>query len=325
MGTYKVPQNVESEDKILGPLSLKQFIYAIIGLGYGFVTFAIFQQIIAVWVIVGIPPMLFMLALGLYQREDQPLETYVIAVVQYFTKPKQRIWVKEPIAEVFHLEPPPPKPEIAKRDPREVRGQLQNLAQLVDTRGWSAKQPELQEVDDEVPVIDLKDRIGAEAIASQQVVPQFGGGPTGPAPQAGATTTATPLPANADITEADDMLADTNPTTQNLNVLIENSVKSIREEAVQKMRQPAPPKPAPKPAAKPALKPKSAQNTVSKPDEVSTTVLTAPLSGDILKLASEGGDLTVAQIASQAHKRQQDLAEGQTVTLRYGNTTNTAT
>lgn len=310
MGTYKVPQNVEAEDKILGPLSLKQFIYAIIGLGYGFVTFAIFQQLIVLWVFLGIPPMLFMLALGLYQKEDQPLETYVIAVAQFITKPKQRIWIKEPIAEVFHLEPPPPKPEMAKRDPREVRGQLQNLAQLVDTRGWSAKQPELQESADEVPVIDLKDRIGAEVLAAQDAVPSFGSGPIAgseiAAPQAG----------EGKITEADDILDDRNPTTQNLNVLIENSVKSVREEALQKMRQPVTKPAAPTPAPKPAR--------VNQPIEVSTTVLTAPLSGDILKLASEGGDLTVAQIASQAHKKQQYLAEGQTVTLRNGNTPTTA-
>ena len=46
MGTYKVPQNVEAEDKILGPLSLKQFIYALIGLGWGFLTFAILKSVL---------------------------------------------------------------------------------------------------------------------------------------------------------------------------------------------------------------------------------------------------------------------------------------
>ena len=30
MAFYKVPQNVESEDKLLGPLSFRQFIYAIV-------------------------------------------------------------------------------------------------------------------------------------------------------------------------------------------------------------------------------------------------------------------------------------------------------
>jgi hypothetical protein len=310
MGTYKVPQNVESEDKILGPLSLKQFIYAVIGIGYGFLTFAIFKSLIVIWIIIGLPPMLALLALGLYQKEDQPLETYVVAVAQFFVRPKTRFWQKEPIAEVFRVEPPPPKPEMVRRDPREVRSQLAQLADLVDTRGWSAKQPELQEPE-ESPVIDLQDRIGAEVLNQ-----------TGPVPAIGEVVGATSggaSPAVPAVTDADDMLNVQTPSAQNLNVLIENSVKSIREEALQKARstavtttpgstiQPSTPK-TPSPAA-----PSST---------VSASGMTVAPSGAILKLAAEGGELTVAQIAAQAHK-QQELAEGQTVDIRHANTSTT--
>lgn len=313
MGTYKVPQNVESEDKILGPLSLKQFIYALIGLAWGFLTFALFQKFIILWILIGIPPALFLLALGLYQKEDQPLETFVIAIFQFALRPKVRLWQKEPIAEVFHLEPPPPKPGIAQRDPREVQGQLQQLAQLVDTRGWSAKQPELQEEGDEAPVIDLMDRIGAGVLAPQPMPAMAGAVVT--APQVVTTpgaaipnqTVAVPAPV---ITEADDMLAETGQKSQNLNTLIENSVKSMRAEAMERMKQPG----------SKAAAPASPQTTSA--TQSSTSGLTAPLSGDILKLATEGEGLTVAQIAAQAH-RKQDLAEGQTVQVRNGNTTTT--
>ncbi len=37
MATYKIPQNVEAEDKLIGPFSFKQFIFLILGfniLGY---------------------------------------------------------------------------------------------------------------------------------------------------------------------------------------------------------------------------------------------------------------------------------------------------
>lgn len=273
MGTYKVPQNVEAEDKILGPLSLKQFIYALIGIGYGFLTFAIFKSVIVLWVLIGLPPALALLALGLYQRDDQPLETFVVAVIQFFARPKKRFWDKEPIAEVFRLEPPPPKPEIEKRDPTQVRSQLQKLANVVDTRGWNPKDPELQEPE-EVPVVDLQDRLGTEPLTTQPII--------APAPV---------------VTHADDILASDSTASANLNVLIENSVKSIRAEALTKMKQ----RPA-APAAPPRAK--------------TTSGSTAAPSGDILKLATEGGDLTVAQIAAQARKRLEPLTEGQTVDLR---------
>jgi hypothetical protein len=317
MGTYKVPQNVEAEDKILGPLSLKQFIYALIGLGYGFLTFAILKSVLILWFIVGVPPTLFMLGLGLYQREDQPLEVFVVAIAQFFVRPKQRFWRKEPIAEVFRLEPPPPKPEPVKRDPRQVRSQLQQLAELVDTRGWSMKEPELQEPE-EAPVIDLQDRIGSETLGLRPAL------------------AAAPV-----VTEADDILNTQTAAAQNLNVLIENTVKSVRAEAVEKMRSPtAPPTPPaiPKPATPPTSPPTpvaaSGSKTVAKapvvqaaaaavaaiPAAKSTSGSTASPSGDILKLATEGGDLTVSQIAAQARRHTALLAEGQSVSLRNATT-----
>lgn len=289
MGSYKVPQNVEAEDKILGPLSLKQFIYALIGLGWGFLTFAILKSVLLLWIIVGVPPTLFMLGLGLYQRDDQPLETYVVAIAQYFVRPRRRFWSKEPIAEVFRLEPPPPKEEPVKRDPREVHSQLQQLAEVVDTRGWSIKEPELQEPEEEAPVVDLKDRIGIEALA-QPVVSA----------------------APAEVTDADDMLSDQTKNAQHLNVLIENTVKSVRAEAMEKMRSPqATPQPKATTTKSPA--PTAVKSATTTPTTSSSTP--AP-SGGILKLAAEGGDLTVSQIAAQAHKQSAQLAEGQSVNLR---------
>lgn len=218
MGQYKVPQNVEAEDKILGPLSLKQFIYALIGVGYGLLTFAILQKFIVVWVFVGLPPMILFMAVGLYQKKDQPFETYLTAVISYFVKPRKRYWEKEPIAEVFHVDPPPPKPELEVRNPREVKGQLQQLAQVVDTRGWASKSPELQEgTNSEQPIIDLRDRLGAEVYATTPALPE--------------------LP---EVSLQDDILdTSNNARAQSLGVLIENTVQNVRQEALKSMKETA--------------------------------------------------------------------------------------
>jgi hypothetical protein len=314
MGTYKVPQNVEAEDKILGPLSMKQFIYAMIGVAYGLLTFAILHSLsLVLWGIIGLPPMLALLGLGLYQREDQPLETFVVAIADFFVRPRQRLWEKEPISEVFRLEPPPPKPEQTLRDPRQVRSQLAELADLVDTRGWSVKEPELQEPD-ETPVVDLRDRIGSEVLDAPPAI----------APM-------------SEVSEADDMLSGQTPAAQDLNTLIENTVQSVRAEAMEKMHattaapivaSPATTTPSPpaavsgalvaatvvvaQPASAPAATPAARQPAIATPSISSSTA--AP-SGDILKLATEGGDLTVAQIAAQA-RRYSTLNEGQAVSLR---------
>ena len=278
MGQYKVPQNVEAEDKILGPLSLKQFIYAVIGVGYGLLTFAIFQKLIVVWLIVGLPPMLLFLAVGLYQKDDQPFELYVVAMLSYWFKPRHRTWEKEPIAEVFRLDPPPPKPEQVVRDPREVRGQLNQLAQVIDTRGWAAKNPELQEPTEQ-PVIDLQDRLSAGTLLEDQT-----------------------LAAPPEVTLQDDILdTKNNQRAQDVGVLIENSVKNVRQEMMQKMLEKTN-------AVAMGLDTPAANKT--------TTAMTAPASSDIVKIALESGDLTVSQLAAKADRQKQQLAEGEAISLR---------
>ncbi|HVE80895.1 MAG TPA: PrgI family protein [Candidatus Dormibacteraeota bacterium] len=276
MAQYKVPQNVEAEDKILGPLTLKQFIYALIGIGYGFLTFAIFQgTLLPLFFIVGLPPALLMLALGLYQKDDQPLEAYFLAMVNFIVKPKQRFWQKEPIAEVFRLEVPAPKPHEPKKDITKLAGQLEKLGQIVDTRGWSTKQPEIQEPEEE-QVIDLRDRLG---------MTQTGVG--------------TPVPDPVEVQQADDILdTKNNPNSASINVLIENTVKSVREEALVKMQQ-------------------AVKQPTKNPIAASTSGMTATPPVGILKLASEAGDLTVAQLSAQA-KRHNQLLEGKAVSLRNG-------
>ncbi len=307
MGQYKVPQNVEAEDKILGPFSMRQFIYVIIGVGYGFLMFAIFRKFIVGFVLLGVPPMLFMFLLGLGRRDDQSFEKYFIAVVSYYISPRVRLWEKEPLFEVFKIEVPPPKPEELRRDPREVAGQLERLAAIVDTRGWAIKQSEIQEADEGM-IVNMQDRIAGETL---EVAPA--------------------LSAPVEVTAADDILATTDSeANNNLTVLMENSAKSVREEALAMMRKRAAATRPKLPVAnaailnakKAALQPQSVPTT----PQSSTSGMTAPISGDILKLATEGGDLSVAALAAQAAaavQHNQELLEGQAVNIR--NATITAT
>lgn len=281
MGQYKVPQNVEAEDKILGPLTLKQFIFVIIGLGWGFFTLTIFRGVPVLFVLVGIPPAILFLLLGLYQPQDQPFESRFLAMVSYFGKPRQRLWQKDPIFEVFKVEPTPPKPEMATKDISEMRGQLEKLVRIVDTRGAQTKSPSLQE-----PVA-----MPDQSLESRIAAPPYGG-----------YSFAGPQAEEHDITAQDDILDfQNNPSAQSLNQLIENSVKNIRQEALAKMSTTSTPPLAP--ASKP----------VAQPGAAGAAAMKQTASPDILKLSMEG-ELKVSQLAAQAQR--QTLKEGQAVTLR---------
>jgi hypothetical protein len=279
MGQYKVPQNVEAEDKIIGALTMKQFIYAVIGVGIAFLSYVLFHAFPILMVIIGLPPTVLFLLLGLYQRQDQPFEAYLLALVTFYASPRRRIWHKDDIAEVFKLEAPKLAPVAAQRDSNDVRGQLEKLSQVVDTRGWSSKMPEVQDPA-VVQSLDVGDRIQT----AQQV--------------------ATPVAAPEEVKLADDILDfNNNPIAQNVNELIENSVKDIREEALAKMRN--------RPANQVSDKPLTA-GTIVNPIE-STSGMTANPLNDILKSAIDSEDLTVSQVAAQATRK---LQQDQEVTLR---------
>ena len=47
MSTYKVLQDIEAEDKLIGPLTLRQFIYALVAAFNGYLTFMVITKGIA--------------------------------------------------------------------------------------------------------------------------------------------------------------------------------------------------------------------------------------------------------------------------------------
>ena len=60
--------------------------------------------------------------------------------------------------------------------------------------------------------------------------------------------------------------------------------------------------------------PMTSSPSVPSANKVATSVMTPPVAGDIIRLATENDDLTVSRIAAQAD-RVIPLAEGQSVTI----------
>ena len=136
MGQYKVPQNVEAEDKIIGPLTLKQFIYALIGVAWALISFATLHKLVPVMILIGVPPAGLFLLLAFFTRDGQNFEQILIAMVGYFANPRRRRWIKEEVVEAFHIEATPVVVEQTQRNPADVRSQLEHIANMIDSRGW---------------------------------------------------------------------------------------------------------------------------------------------------------------------------------------------
>ncbi|MEX0934608.1 MAG: PrgI family protein, partial [Candidatus Saccharimonadales bacterium] len=78
MANYKVPQDVEAEDKLLGPLTFKQFIFMLIAAGAGLMTWFMYQ-ISPFMAIIPLPFVLIFGGLAVLRREDQPIERYLLS------------------------------------------------------------------------------------------------------------------------------------------------------------------------------------------------------------------------------------------------------
>lgn len=140
MAVYKVPQDVEADDKLIGPFSFRQFIYLIIVAIAGLLAWVLSRIFIGL-IIVPLPIILLFGALALPLRKDQPMETYLSAVVRFFLKPKKRLWSPDGTRTLVQIVAPKVVEEQRYKDitQDDAQSRFNYLAQVMDTRGWSTK------------------------------------------------------------------------------------------------------------------------------------------------------------------------------------------
>lgn len=91
---FQVPQFIEIEDKVIGPLSFKQFVYIAGAVGLAFLLYVFLPKIFA------IPLGLGALALGgslaFYKINNKPFVHFLESWFRYITTAKLYIWKKVP-------------------------------------------------------------------------------------------------------------------------------------------------------------------------------------------------------------------------------------
>lgn len=140
MAEYKVPQDVEAEDKLLGPFSFRQFVYLmiVVGLfGLGFLLFKIFPFL----AFLVVPPILLFGALALPIHKDQPMETYLTALISFYTRPNTRVWRPGEPDSIVEISAPKNTEEVPLKTigDEETSRRLSFLANIVDTEGYAVK------------------------------------------------------------------------------------------------------------------------------------------------------------------------------------------
>ncbi len=134
---FVVPQFIDNEDKILGPITVRQFL---ICLGATFIIFIAYPIFNLLWLAV----LAFFTAViagtcGLLKVNGQPFHLFFVNVLQTMSRPRLRVWHKELTdneLRVLAIKPPEAKQLIAaasKSRPESTR--LRDLALTVNTGG----------------------------------------------------------------------------------------------------------------------------------------------------------------------------------------------
>ena len=277
--------------------------------------------------IIPFPIAVFLGILAFWPRKDQPIEVYLAALLRFWLKPRRRIWNQDGVHQSINVTAPKHEEETIVTDnltQGQVKSRLRVLADTLDSRGWTSKNVEVQDVQTSTQ----------EVTASDRLIMPLDSQPTQP----------------LEIHQSDDILdVANNPVAQNFDAMSQKAAAHIREQAVQGMhaasssRGPAQrvsfdPYPADmhqhvvkpigqnadqteptKPRAKTPKSPsttatqKPAQTTPTPPAQPRSTTakkpaetknpaaMTQEVSPDILKLANNS-DLSVSTLAHQAEQ-----------------------
>ena len=217
MATYKVIQDIEAEDKLVGPLSLRQFIYAAIAVISAFLAYKF--AAISIFLIIPFAPVVILFGvLAAPFGHDQPNEVWLLARIRFYLLPHKRVWNQSGMINLVTITVPKKIQRNLTKNltESEVTGRLQALANTIDSRGWAIKNVNVnltnQAPDTQIP--EVSDRL-IDPMTLPQDVPA------------------------TDVTAADDIMdAANNPTAQHLDQMMVNATQQHHQQIVNNMSSP---------------------------------------------------------------------------------------
>lgn len=137
MQQFTIPQFIDVEDKIIGPITVRQFIvmlagFLLMGISYKLFDFSLFITITVIVFVISV-------SFSFIKINGRPFHFFVLNLIQTFKRPKFRIWINEQKKYVENYEIS--QKEISKKSPvPEERtepslSRLTELSLIVDTKG----------------------------------------------------------------------------------------------------------------------------------------------------------------------------------------------
>jgi len=142
---YQVPQFIEVEDKIFGPLTLKQFIYIAGAGGVCLIFFTLLPLYLTI--ILGAPVVILGLALAFYEVNGRPFIVAVEHGFSYFFGAKLYLWKQQPPNKAKAVVAP--NPSTAPLVPKLSESKLKDLSWSLNIKdrarmGITEKNPDFE-------------------------------------------------------------------------------------------------------------------------------------------------------------------------------------
>lgn len=128
---YQVPQFIDIEDRIFGPLTLKQFIYLAGGAGLSFILWRILPLLIAIIFIA--PVLVLSIGLAFYKINNRPLLITLEYAINYFIGKKLYLWKTKKITPQKTPSEPKKENELISV-PKLSESKLKDLAWSLDIK-----------------------------------------------------------------------------------------------------------------------------------------------------------------------------------------------
>ncbi len=129
---HTVPKFIDVEDKVIGPLTLRQFAFLATGIGV-FILLAYLVSVVLAFLI-GLPILILSSAFAFYKPYGRSFSTYFSSILQFFIQPKFYLFKRVPQTPKIKrgIKPVSKKKRVAKKI---TQSRLKKLAWILDTGG----------------------------------------------------------------------------------------------------------------------------------------------------------------------------------------------
>ena len=152
MAAYKVLQDIEAEDKLVGPMTARQLLYAGVASGFLFIGYLVGDRT-SWWAMVAfLVPALPFIYLAAPLGQDQPNDIWLLAKLNYFLRPRKRTWHQAGKAQrvIIKSKAPTARPTTNRGTGEAIESRLKALAHTLDSHpgglelsgaGWVSGSP----------------------------------------------------------------------------------------------------------------------------------------------------------------------------------------